>query len=164
MILDLSLFCDSCPLGHKWFGTTKYWHQHLFTCFGLCLRSRTLPLVHKTLLYQVTEYQDSRTKPNYSISSRCSNFKVFLILPNPFVYNLQFRHKMTDFLVHRGILNTESLFKERVYWDHSQPYHPPLFTSVVMLKEGGVVDGLQAVTVVPIVCRLGRAVLLLLGL
>lgn len=71
---------------------------------------------------------------------------------------------MTDFLVHRGILNTESPFKERVYWDHSQPYHPPLFTSVVMLKEGGVVDGLQAVTVVPVVCRLGKALLLLLGL
>lgn len=64
VILDLSLFCDSCPLGHKWFGTTKYGHQHLFTCFGLCLRSRTLTLVHKTLLYQVTEYRDSATKPN----------------------------------------------------------------------------------------------------
>lgn len=80
------------------------------------------------------------------------------------MYNLQFRHKMTDFLLHCGILNTESLFKERVFGDLSQLYHPPPFTSVVMLKEGGVVDGLQAVTVVPIVCRLGRALLGLLGL
>lgn len=71
---------------------------------------------------------------------------------------------MTDFLVHGGILDTESLFEERVFWDDSQPYHPPPFTSVVVPKEGGVVDGLQAVTVVPVVCRLGRALLLLLGL
>lgn len=34
---------------------------------------------------------------------------------------------MTEFLGHRGILNTESLFKERVYWDLSQPHHPPPF-------------------------------------
>lgn len=62
--LDLSLFCHSCPLGHKWFGIAKYWSQHLFTCLGLCLRPRILTLVHKTLMYQSVEYRDSTTKPN----------------------------------------------------------------------------------------------------
>lgn len=53
--LDLSVFCHSCPLGHKWFETTKYWSQHLFTSFGLCLRPQTLTLVHKTvIMYQST--------------------------------------------------------------------------------------------------------------
>lgn len=112
--LDLSLFCHSCPLGHKWFGITKHWSQHLFTYFGLCLRPRALTLVHKTLMYQSTKHWDARQSPTSSISSRCRDFKVFPILPNPFAYNLRFRHKMTDFLVHGGILDTESLFKEKV--------------------------------------------------
>lgn len=163
--LDLSLFCHSCPLGHKWFGAAKYWSQHLFPCFWLCLRPGTPTLVHKTLI-NVPEYgapgQHDQAQPAPSHQdAEISKFSSFCQIRLHTICSLDTNDRFLSALWHFG--HRES-FQGKGFWDHSQPYHPPPFTSVVVPKEGGVVDGLQAVTIVPVVCRLGRALLLLLGL
>lgn len=67
-------------------------------------------------------------------------------MPNLFMHSLQFRNKLTDFLVHRGTLNREGL-PVAIH----DPTTPSPFTSVVVLRKGGVVEGLQDVSVVPAV-------------
>lgn len=106
------------------------------------------------------QHDQAQPAPSHQ-DAEISKFSSFCQIRLHTICSLDTNDRFLSALWHFG--HRES-FQGKGFWDHSQPYHPPPFTSVVVPKEGGVVDGLQAVTVVPVVCRLGRALLLPLGL